>query len=184
MKRSFSLFISFLALAGFLLAACNVPVPTATQENLGSDSAEVEFIGKIEAIKDNQWTINGQDVAVSAELTRETTFQVGDEVKVKATINKDGLVQAQSIQKSGDDSGNSNDNNGNDNNANDDNANDDNSNDGNSNDDNGNDDNSNDGNSNDDNSNDDNSNDGNSNDDNSNDDNSNDDNSNDDDDND
>lgn len=122
MKRSFSLFISLLALAGFLLAACSVPVPTATQEKPGNDQAEVEFIGKIESIQDNQWTINGQVVEVSAELVKELTFQVGDEVKVKVVIDKDGLVKAQSIEKPGEDSGNSNDDNSNDDNGNDDNS--------------------------------------------------------------
>jgi len=165
MKRSFTLFVSTLVLLSLLLTACGTTVPaTAARSGSTDDSAKVEFAGKVEAIIDNKWTINGQTVEVSADLAKQLPFQVGDEVKVEAIVNADGSVRAQSMISFAADA------NANDNNSNDDNGNADNSNGDNGNNANGNDDNSNAANSNDDNGNDDNSNDDNGNDNNNNDD--------------
>jgi hypothetical protein len=95
-------FIAFVLLFSYLLAACGQALPAATTENQGSSAAQaVEFAGKVEAIKDNQWTINGQVVQVSAELAKESKFQVGDEVKVSAIVNADGTVLAERLSAFG-----------------------------------------------------------------------------------
>ena len=89
-------FVAFVLLFSYLLAACGQALPAASAQG-GSDSQAVEFAGKVEAIKDNQWTISGEAVEVSAELAKEAKFQVGDEVKVSAVVNADGSVQAENI---------------------------------------------------------------------------------------
>ena len=110
MKRSFSLFLSVVGLAGFLLTACSGSAPTLAQQKPGVESARVQFVGTIETMQGNQWTINGQAVEVSPDLVDGMTFQVGDDVKVAAVIDKNGEAQAESIEKPDDDSGtNSND---------------------------------------------------------------------------
>lgn len=97
MKRSMPLFLSVLVLVSFLLTACGGRALPATATHSTDNQAEVEFTGKVEAIQDNQWTINGQVVYVSAEMAQNLPFQVGDEVKVTAKVEIDGSVRANGI---------------------------------------------------------------------------------------
>lgn len=182
--------ISFVLLVAYLLSACAGAAATATSVGAGKPVAHpVTYLGVIEGISGDQWTINGLTLTVTSDIVRDGPFAVGDQIKVEALVNPDGSLSISRVEAAsaddlstlpglGDDNSNanSNDDNTNDANSNDDdlNSNDDNTNDANSNDVlNSNDDNTNTSNSNDD---------ANSNDDNSNDDNGNDSNSNDDDD--
>jgi hypothetical protein len=179
---------SFFVLVAYLLSAC-AGAPAATQApttSVGSGKPlahPVTYVGLIEGIAGDQWTINGVTVTVDPAVVRDGPFNVGDQVKVEGVVNQDGSVTVSRVetpsqadlstlpQLGNDNDANTNDDNSNDANVNDDNGNDDNSNVANSNDDNSNDDNANSSNSNDDGDDDSNSNDSNSNDDDSDDDN-------------
>lgn len=180
---------SFVLLIAYLLSACaGAPIATsAPATSVGSDKPlahPVTYVGIVEGITGDQWTINGVTVTVDPAVVRNGPFNVGDQVKVEGVVNQDGSVTVSRVetpsqadlstlpQLGNDNDANTNDDNSNDANVNDDNGNDDNSNTANSNDDTSINGNGNDSNSNDD-SNDSNSNDSNSNDDDSDDDNSN-----------
>lgn len=175
---------SFVLLIAYLLSACaGAPIATsAPATSVGSDKPlahPVTYVGIVEGITGDQWTINGVTVTVDPAVVRNGPFNVGDQVKVEGVVNQDGSVTVSRVETPSQTDlstlpqlGNDNDANTNDDNSNDANVNDDNSNTANSNDDTSVNDNGNDSNSNDD-SNDSNSNDSNSNDDDSEDDNSN-----------
>jgi hypothetical protein len=161
--------ISFVLVVAYVLSACAGAPATASSSGGSKPLAQpVTYLGVIEDISGDQWTINGLTVTVTADVVRDGPFAVGDQVKVEAQVNPDGSLSISRIEapSAGDLStlpslGNEN-NNANDANSNEDlNSNDDNTNTSNSNDNNSNDD----ANSNDDNSNDDDDNDSNSNDD-------------------
>jgi hypothetical protein len=172
-------FTTFLLIA-FLLSACAGAPATASAPNVGGSKPlehPVTYVGMIESIAGDEWTINGLTITVDPAVVRDGPFGVGDQVKVEGVVNQDGSVTVSRVempsqadlstlpQLGNDNEANANDANSNDDNVNDANSNDDNGNDANSNDDNVNDDNGNDANSNDDNGNDSDSTNGNSNDD-------------------
>jgi hypothetical protein len=99
MKRnSRFIFIAIVMIASSLLAACGSAKPATVEVKLsGSSSMPVEFVGQVEAIQDDQWTINGQVVQVSPEVVREAKFKVGDQVQVSAMVNADGSVKAEKV---------------------------------------------------------------------------------------
>jgi hypothetical protein len=154
--------ISFFLLVAYLLSAC-AGAPAATQApvtSVGSDKPlahPVTFVGVIDGIAGDQWTINGVTVTVDPAVVRDGPFNVGDQVKVEGVVNQDGSVTVSRVETPSQADlstlpqlGNDNDANSNDDNSNDANVNDDNSNTANSNDDTSVDDNSNSSNSNDD----------------------------------
>ena len=184
----FKVFSIFLIVSYLLSACAGGAAPTSSAGGDKPLARPVVYMGVVESILDDQWTINGITVTVDPAVVRDGPFNPGDRIKVEAVVNGDGSLTISGVEAvSPEDvstlpelgevgNNNSNDDNTNETNSNDDNingsnSNDDTTNDTNSNDDNGNDSNSNDDNSNDANSNDDNGNSSNSNDDNSNDDN-------------
>jgi hypothetical protein len=162
-SKVFSIFL-FVA---YLLSACTgAPgaVPVA-DSSVGSDKPlthPVTYVGVIDGIAGDQWTINGVTVTVDPTVVRDGPFNVGDQVKVEGVVNQDGSVTVSRVetpsqadlstlpQLGNDNDANSNDDNSNDANVNDDNGNDDSSSVANSNDDTSVDDNTNSSNSNDD----------------------------------
>jgi len=90
-----------------------------------SQSTEAVFTGTVESQSGTQWLISGQLVDVNASTGVAPNIQVGDIVKVEASVSADGAVVALKIESSGpdDDSGNQNSANSNDDNVNDDSAN-------------------------------------------------------------
>lgn len=180
-------FPTFLLILGSLiLSACGgavttTPEPVPTSASTSVNAMPVTFIGVVDSIDGDQWTISGTTVTVKETVVHDGPFRVGDQVKVEGLVHPDGSftilrVEAPAVVSDNTNdafgNANTNDTNINEDNSNTSNSNDDNSNggNGNTNDGNTNDDNSNNGNGNtndEDNSNNDN---GNSNDDNSNDD--------------
>jgi len=68
---------------------------------LGEKQAEnmpVRFVGTVDAIEDGTWTVNGQSVAVTDATEIQGDIQVGDIVRVKATVNSDGSLVAEEIK--------------------------------------------------------------------------------------
>jgi hypothetical protein len=152
---------SFFLLVAYLLSACTgAPgaVPAA-DTSAGSDKPlahPVTYVGVIDGIAGDQWTINGVTVTVDPAVVRDGPFNVGDQVKVEGVVNQDGSVTVSRVETPSQADlstlsqlGNDNDDNSNGANVND-NGNDDNSNTANSNDNTSVDDNSNSSNSNDD----------------------------------
>jgi len=134
MKKSYRFLFSILAVGAYVLSACSGVVPQSgdPQQNAGgsSQSTAAVFTGTVEATGGTIWLISGQQVNVDDSTTIEPNIQVGDIVKVEASVSADGVVVALKIESSGPDAGNANDNaandnssNGNDSNANDDNGN-------------------------------------------------------------
>jgi len=122
-------------LGAYLLSACSggAPVPSVADDSQSGQLQEIVFTGTVESIGDGQWLVSGQQVSVDAATSVDANVQVGDIVRVEASVSPDGSVAALKIETSGADDGNTNSDTGNSNDAN---ANDDNTNTG---DDNGND---------------------------------------------
>lgn len=98
-NRLFSLL--FLAVAGLLLAACSVSLPSSSPAapTSANQIAEIEFTGRVDSIAADQWVIQGYTVAVNAQTLVEAPFNVGDVAHVYAVVEGDGAVVAQRIEK-------------------------------------------------------------------------------------
>lgn len=128
MHKSYRFLISALFLGAYLLSACTGVVPQqddSPSSPSSSQSAEAVFTGTVESMDGTQWLISGQLISVDDFTSVDSNIQVGDTVKVEASVSADGSVVALKIETSGPDDVNANDNAGNDNgtNANDDNTN-------------------------------------------------------------
>jgi hypothetical protein len=94
-------FIALFLLFSYLLAACGGALPARTEVKPAAGSpAQVEFAGTVDAINGDQWVVNGQTFNVGASTQVNGNFQVGDSVKVSATVNADGSVVAREVQAS------------------------------------------------------------------------------------
>lgn len=121
MYKSQRFIVTIALLGAYLLSACTGALPQQddSQFSAGSKSTEVVFTGTVEAMGGAQWLISGQQVDVEGSSI-DTNIQVGDIVKVEATVSQDGTVLALKIESSGPDDTGANDNSAN---SNDDNAN-------------------------------------------------------------
>jgi hypothetical protein len=83
--------------------------PMAENPDDSNKPGETEFSGTVLSIVGDTWTIDSQSVLVSTETELKGTFAVGDQVKVEAFVNADGILTAREIQKldEGSDSGHS-----------------------------------------------------------------------------
>jgi len=128
MKKSYRFLATALFLGAYLLSACTGVMPPqddSSQVPAGSSqSTEAVFTGTVESQSGTQWLISGQLVNVDGITLVDPNIQVGDIVKVEASVSADGSVVALKIESSGPDDVGANDNaaNGNDDNSNDDNA--------------------------------------------------------------
>ncbi len=59
----------------------------------------VRFVGIVEAMGEEQWTVNGQQVVVTPDTEIEDGIEVGDIVQVKAQVQPDGALVALRIKK-------------------------------------------------------------------------------------
>lgn len=126
----------FLILAYVMSACSGAPAGNGGQPSGGNQAQEVVFTGTVEAINGTEWTVSGQSVSLTGTTSLDANIQVGDNVKVEARVDANGVVSALSIELAGaaDDNANPNDSGGNVN-SNDGNSNDDNANDANANED-------------------------------------------------
>lgn len=127
MQKKLYAVMSLLMLGAYLLSACSgtIPQPADSVEIPNVQANEVVFTGVVEAITASQWTISGQPVSVDVSTTVDPNIQVGDIVKVEASVGQDGVVVAAKVEASSanDDNANSNSSNDNASNANDNTAN-------------------------------------------------------------
>jgi len=120
-------FIVTVVLVGiYLLSACTGAAPQQenSKSSTGSQSTDAVFTGTVEAMDGPQWLINGQQVDVDGS-SMDANIQVGDIVRVEATVSQDGTVFAVKIESSSPNAVNVNESSANDNstNTNDDSAN-------------------------------------------------------------
>ena len=89
-----------IVLIGILLSACAPAVSTSVPANVGSGKplTDVIFTGVIESMNGDQWTIAGQMVKVDSSILKDGPYQVGDSVKVEASVAADGSVVAQRVE--------------------------------------------------------------------------------------
>jgi len=108
---------SLLMLGAYLLSACSgtIPQPTDSVGIPNVQTNDVVFTGVVEAIGDSQWTISGQPVSVEVSTAVDPNIQVGDIVKVEASVGQDGVVVAAKVEASGANDENANSNSSNDN---------------------------------------------------------------------
>lgn len=93
-------FSTFFLVFAYLLNACTgiaPQSPTSTGDGK-SQSMEVAFTGKVEAISVDSITVNGQTVSINASTALDNNIQVGDIVKVEAQVSDSGTVLALKIE--------------------------------------------------------------------------------------
>ena len=91
---------SFFLLVAYLLSAC-AGAPAVQATSVGSDKSlahPVTYVGVIEGIAGDQWTINGVTITVDPTVVRDGPFTVGDQVKVEGTVNQDGSVTVSRVE--------------------------------------------------------------------------------------
>ena len=122
MQKTLYIVVSLLMLGAYLLSACSgtIPQPADSVGIPNVQANDVVFTGVVQAISDSQWTISGQPVSVDVSTVVDPNIQVGDIVKVEASVGQDGVVVAAKVEASSanDDNANSNSSNTNDNTAN------------------------------------------------------------------
>jgi hypothetical protein len=130
MQKSYRFILSVVMLGAFLLSACTGVTPqqddsTDVPSSSNSQSNDVVFTGTVESMDGTYWLISGQSISVDDLTQVDANLQVGDTVKVEATVSQNGDVLALTIESPGADDAvaNDNSNNENDANTNDDNAN-------------------------------------------------------------
>jgi hypothetical protein len=90
--------------------ASATPEPTHTPETSTPEAtlvstitptvgAEIEFTGPLTAINGNVWVVNGLNVVVTAQTEIKDNPQIGDTVKVHATLQADNSLVAREIEK-------------------------------------------------------------------------------------
>jgi hypothetical protein len=79
----------------------DVATPTAPAPGTG----EQEFTGTLTAIQGDLWTIGGETVRITAGTEVKGTLQVGDVVKVHATLGSDGVLVAREVELAAGDDG-------------------------------------------------------------------------------
>lgn len=111
--RSTSILILFLSMMA--LGACSGEIPpelleaaAAVQSNvelggelefdLSSFADELEFTGEVQAIADTEWAIAGLSFLVDPTTEIKGSPQVGDQVKVHATLTSEGALLAREIE--------------------------------------------------------------------------------------
>ena len=121
MQKPKYLIMSLLVLGAYLVSACSgaTPAPAVVEDSSNGQFQEIVFTGIVESMDGGQWQINGEVVSVDAVTSVDGNIQVGDRVKVEASVSSDGTVIALRIESSSsDDNANSNDANTNDDTAN------------------------------------------------------------------
>ena len=97
MKKLPRFLLFVLALGSMLISACGAaPFEQAAGSKVQANT--VAYTGVIEAINGDQWTVNGQILAVDPSIVRDGPFQVGDTVKVEAVVNLDGSLTVKSVE--------------------------------------------------------------------------------------
>jgi len=79
-----------------LLLAASVNDATETPSTA---TREAQFTGSITAINGDTWTVGGVSVIVPVSAEVKGNLQVGDMVKVAGTVQADGSVLADKIEK-------------------------------------------------------------------------------------
>lgn len=98
-------------LAAYVLSACGAPAPVAApsaqqpSSNPAADApqvlaVEVAFSGTVESMNGNQWIVDGKTVTVEPQALAGDNIQVGDMVKVEATVGKDGAIITTRVRNS------------------------------------------------------------------------------------
>jgi len=99
MKRLSQIFIPMLALAAIFLSACTgAAVPAGNPGGSKVDPALVDFTGVIESMNGNQWVVSGQTITVDPAVVRDSSFKVGDTVKVEAQVASDGSINVTRVE--------------------------------------------------------------------------------------
>jgi hypothetical protein len=99
--KKISRFLPFvLTIATLFLSACGGAAATPTRNAVTGkvEPSPVAFIGMVDSISGDQWVINGQTVTVSADVTQNGSFSVGDQVKVEGVVNADGSLTVSNVE--------------------------------------------------------------------------------------
>src|SRR5690554_5234695 len=83
-----------LILGSLFLSACGgavttTPEPIATGASTSVNAMPVTFIGIVDRIDGDQWTISGTTVTVKQSVVHDGPFRVGDQVKVEGLVHPD-----------------------------------------------------------------------------------------------
>jgi hypothetical protein len=101
MKQPIRILVFVLALSTQLVSACGASSEVGAADPAGGGKpqpAPVEFTEMIESINGSQWTINGQTIMVDPAVVRDGPFNVGDTVKIEASVQSDGSVVATRVE--------------------------------------------------------------------------------------
>jgi hypothetical protein len=103
MQKSYRFVVSVLLLGAFLLSACSgaaLPQDNSNQNPGSGQDTQVVFTGTVQSMGGGEWNISGQAVGVAGTTAIDANIQVGDIVKVEATVSADGKVLAVRIEAS------------------------------------------------------------------------------------
>jgi hypothetical protein len=97
MKKTSHFLLFALTIFTVILSACGgVAIPT-TSAGVGQ-TIPAAFIGVVESIAGNQWTISGRTVQIDPTVVNDGPFTIGDAVKVELVVNQDGSLNILSVE--------------------------------------------------------------------------------------
>jgi hypothetical protein len=99
MMKNTSRFLLFvLTISTVILSACGgVAIPT-TSAGDAVQTIPAAFIGVVESIVGNQWTISGRTVQIDPTVVNDGPFTIGDAVKVELAVNQDGSLDILNVE--------------------------------------------------------------------------------------
>ena len=106
MKKKNLFVFTALTVFSLLLSACGATPASTSANTVGAkvDASPTEFTGIVEAIEEDQITVDGQVITVSPEILASGSFTVGDTVEVEASTDENGDLVAESVELHNDDS--------------------------------------------------------------------------------
>ncbi|HSB88758.1 MAG TPA: DUF5666 domain-containing protein [Anaerolineales bacterium] len=94
--------LATVAVTALTLAGCGGVVPSGALSvqdvEFNADTSNIEFIGPVEAIASDAWTIGGVPVGLTADTEIDSGLAIGDLAKVEATVTADATVTARQIK--------------------------------------------------------------------------------------
>jgi len=94
--------LAAVSVAALTLAGCGGVVPSGALSvqdvEFNAAASNIEFVGPVEAIASDAWTVGGVPVGLTADTQIDSGLAIGDLAKVEATVAADATLTAQEIK--------------------------------------------------------------------------------------